>query len=222
MKLSRSTLIFALLVIGLLVILLLSRLFFSENNFDPERLAVSFEEARGTTKILFYIVAVAFTAIGLPRQLVAFVGGYVFGVMAGLALSLMIAIAGCALAFTVARTVLRGFVQGRYPKAVSSLNALIRDDAFLKIIVLRLQPLGTNLLSNLCAGVSNIHAPLYLSASLVGYIPQMLVFALMGSGLRVDSQQQLFVSVVLLLVSLGLGWWLYLRHKQRSSGSGST
>lgn len=171
---------------------------------------------KGFIGVLFvFFVGVVITAVGLPRQLLAFVCGFAYGVLPGIALSLLCAIIGCAVAFATARTFLRQFVLSKYPKAVNWLDDFIRDDPFLKILVLRLQPLGTNLLTNLSAGVSGVGPSKFLISSLIGYVPQMLVFALMGSGVRVGSRAQLFVSLGLLGISIVLGLWLVRRHQLR-------
>ena len=162
--------------------------------------------------LLLLIVGTLTTAVGLPRQLVAFVAGFAYGVAAGLLVSVFAAILGCTLTFLLSRTLLRGYVQTRFPQAVQALDRFVASDAFLKVLVLRLQPLGTNLLTNLCAGLTGIKASTFLAGSLVGFVPQMLVFNLVGSGVRIGSGAQLGISAVLLLVSLLLGVILYRRH----------
>lgn len=152
------------------------------------------------------------TAVGLPRQLVSFIAGYSFGVMLGVTLATIAAIGGCFLCFWFSRRFLQQRIKSRYSKSVSVLNGFIKRDAFLKIIVLRLQPFGTNLITNLSAGVSHIPASVFIGSSLIGYIPQMLVFALLGAGVRVHSKTQMLVSTVLFIISLLLGWLLYKRH----------
>jgi len=152
------------------------------------------------------------TSIGLPRQLVALIAGYAFGIGAGLTLALVAALGGCALTLFAGRRWLAVPVAGRYPAQVGWLRRFVQRDAFLKILVLRLQPFGTNLISNLAAGVIGLSPAVFLSASLVGYVPQTLVFVLIGSGVRVGSSTELYVALGLLLVSLGLGALLWRRH----------
>jgi len=164
---------------------------------------------------VFLTIASIATAVGLPRQLFAFVGGYSFGTITGVVLGSLAAIVGCYLCFACARHVLRKPVLRRYANFVCLLDSFVHNDAFLKIIVLRLQPLGTNLMTNLAAGVSKIPARVFLTSSLIGYVPQMLVFALLGSGVRVHSNTQMLVSVALCLVSFLIGGFLYKRHRMR-------
>lgn len=162
--------------------------------------------------ILFLLAGVLATSVGLPRQFFAFAGGFSFGVITGTVLSSVAAIGGCAVSFFAARHWLARRIQRRYPSMVGSLNDLLVDDVFLKIIVLRLQPLGTNLLTNLCAGVSHINPLVFFSSSWLGYLPQMCVFALLGAGVRMGSSAHLVVSLASLFVSLLLGYWLYKRY----------
>lgn len=166
--------------------------------------------------LVYMAVGIVATAVGLPRQLFAFISGFAFGVVPGVLLSLLMAICGCAIAFSVSRRFFRRWLMGRHSRLVEGLDALTEHDAFWKIVMLRFQPLGTNLLTNLAAGVSGMPARLFLPASLVGYIPQMVVFALIGSGVRLGSSSQLAVSFGLLLVSVILGLWLVARSAARN------
>jgi len=73
---------------------------------------------------------------------------------------------------------------------------------------------GNNLVLNLLAGVSGLRPLPFLAASALGYLPQTVVFALLGKGVRVDGAWQLALAGVLLALSIGLGLWLMRRHRQ--------
>ena len=82
------------------VVLLVVVIFFVAGLADRLPLNVWRERLReaGTGGVLLFLVAgVAGTSIGLPRQLLAGVGGYAYGIASGLILSLVAAIDGCAL-----------------------------------------------------------------------------------------------------------------------------
>lgn len=189
---------------------------FSENLIDPDAIAARVSEASSGAKMFFIIGTVLFTALGLPRQLVAFVCGFVFGLVPGVLVSLCSAVAGCIIAFYLARHFLRDFIARRHEKTVNFLDRLVRHDAFVKIIVLRIQPLGTNLLTNLSAGVSSIRPLMFFASTTIGYLPQMIVFALAGDGVRLGDQSKILVSAGLMIVSFALAYWLWHRHQQRS------
>jgi len=71
-------------------------------------------------ELLGYIgIGVLATAVGLPRQLFAFISGFAFGAAMGTIMSLTMAIGGCAIAFTAARRILRGPLNRRYAKLVT-------------------------------------------------------------------------------------------------------
>ncbi len=181
-----------------------------------QQLGLRLQNASLMEMLVFMGVGVLATSVGLPRQMLAFISGFAFGVLPGVLLSLVLAGAGCALTFVVSRLLFRKRLKRRLTGLIEKLDAFTEHDAFLKILILRFQPLGTNLMTNVAAGISRISAPTFLAASLLGYIPQMLVFALMGSGIRVGSNTQLLVSFALLLVSIALGAWLWRRSTHRS------
>lgn len=170
-------------------------------------------ESSGIAGIAVFLLAgMLATSVGLPRQLLAFTGGLAYGLGIGLIVSLLAALGGCCLTATVSRRFFSSTVRTRFPGAIATLDRLVQKDFFLKILVLRLQPLGTNLLSNVCIGFTSASLPKFVAASAIGYVPQMLVFCLAGVGIRVGSQAQLLLSLFLLAISIALGVFLYRRH----------
>ncbi|WP_424810413.1 TVP38/TMEM64 family protein [Roseococcus sp. YIM B11640] len=166
---------------------------------------------------LFLAVGAAALAAGMPRQAVAFLGGYAFGASVGTALALVAQLLGCAIAFYWARAVGRAWAErrlaGRFGKQLRPIVGILRENPFGAALALRLFPVGNNLALNLLAGMSGIAAAPFFLASAIGYVPQTIVFALLGKGVRVDGTWQLALSGVLLLGSIGLGIWLMRRHR---------
>lgn len=166
---------------------------------------------------LFIGIAALATAAGVPRQAAAFLGGYGFGTVLGTALSLLGQLAGCALAFLWARLVARGWAErrlaGRFGHRLRPLRDALAASPFGATLALRLLPVGSNLALNLLAGMAGIRALPFLAGSAVGYLPQTIVFALLGKGVRVEGAWQLGLSAGLLLASVGIGLWLLRRHR---------
>lgn len=211
-RLSGKSLVAGGLLFLLLLIIALSVVFPVADYIPAVKWGEQLESAGVKGVILFLLAGTLSTSVGLPRQLLAFIGGLAYGVGIGLLLSLIGAIGGCFLTATISRRYFAEMVSSRFPKPIAALNRLTRCDLFLKILVLRLQPLGTNLISNVCIGFTDASLPKFLAASAAGYVPQMLVFNLLGSGVRVDSQSQLLLSGVLLVLSILIGLVLYKRH----------
>lgn len=167
--------------------------------------------------VLFLAAGAVMTAVGLPRQMVAFFGGYAFGVMLGLLLGAVAALGGCILSFYYARLFGRSLVRRMFPEKLQRFDDFIGGHPFSMTLLVRLLPVGSNLVTNLIAGVSRISKLAFFGGSFVGYLPQTLVFALAGSGLTVGSQWQIAVSIVLLIVSGVLGVRLYRRTRHGRS-----
>lgn len=165
-------------------------------------------------ELLFLGIGAMATAVGLPRQIVAFMAGYAFGFLQGTLLALVAAVGGCIVAFYYARLFGRSLVATRFSGRVRRLDNFIRDNPFTMTLLIRLLPAGNNLVTSLAGGVSSAAAAPFIAGSAVGYLPQTLVFALVGSGVSVDPGWRIAVGVALFIVSGALGIYLYrrLRH----------
>jgi uncharacterized membrane protein YdjX (TVP38/TMEM64 family) len=166
---------------------------------------------------VFVLVGIALTAAGAPRQGIAFIAGYAFGAMVGTVLALVAQIGGCALAFYWARLVGRDWAErrmaGRLGHRLRPLRDQLAGAPFSATLALRLLPVGNNLALNLLAGMSGIAALPFVAASALGYLPQTLIFALLGKGVRVDGVWQLTLAAVLLAASVAIGFWLLKRNR---------
>jgi uncharacterized membrane protein YdjX (TVP38/TMEM64 family) len=165
----------------------------------------------------FVVVGAAAAAIGIPRQAVAFLGGYAFGPLTGGLLGLAAQLLGCAASFLWARLVGRDWAErrmaGRFGRRLRPLRDLLAGSPFGATLALRLLPVGNNLALNLLAGVAGIRALAFIAASALGYLPQTAIFALAGAGVAVDREGQLLLAGALFLGSAAIGYWLLRRHR---------
>ncbi len=168
-------------------------------------------------EFLFVLIGGALTAVGLPRQGISFLAGYAFGVVEGVALGLAATTVGCVLAFFYARLVGRKFVKTRFARRIQRVDDFLHDNPFTMTLLIRFLPLGSNLVTNLAAGVSSVSAIAFVTGSLVGYIPQTAVFALLGSGVHVDDTALLMLGVAGFLISGVLGVYLYRKYRHGKS-----
>ncbi len=164
---------------------------------------------------LLFILALA-TSCGLPRQVAALVAGINLGALWGAVAATLAATLGCLLTFTIARYMLSEKITKKYPEQLQKLSHFLGEQTFLKIIVIRLLPIGSNFLTNIVAGVSKVSIKSYVSGSLVGFIPQMAIFALAGSGIRLGAKNEMIASAALFAVALILSGYLYKKHKEKT------
>ncbi len=163
--------------------------------------------------LVFIAGGMVFTAVGLPRQLVGFLAGYAFGLAAGTGLALVAMTLGCVAAFHYARFLGRDFVAHRFPSKIKRIDRFLSENPFAMTLLIRFLPLGSNLATNLAAGVSSVCATPFFAGSLIGYLPQTLVFALVGSGVSIDPWFRIGLGAALFAASGGMGIYLYRRYR---------
>lgn len=189
------------------------------DRFAFEDILAKFNFSAGTDagwmngRAAFFVLAALFTAAGGPRQVVSFFAAYFFGLAAGFAIALAGTVTGSAIAVaaaTVAGGMARRLIRGRADIAIRVWEA----NAFGMTLMIRLLPVGSNLVTNLAAGVAGIPLAGFFAGSAVGYVPQTLVFTLLGAGVNVGSGIQVGVSVVLFVISALIGVWIYARYRK--------
>ncbi len=151
-------------------------------------------------------------ALGVPRQVVAYAAGLGFGMWAGGALALAAQILGCAADFFWVRLVARDWAARRMRGRLARLDAALAKHPFSATFTIRLLPIGSNVALNLLAGVSGVAAAPFLAASALGYVPQTVVFGLLGAGVSVGHGTQIAVAAGLFGLASGVGVWLLRRR----------
>ena len=168
-------------------------------------------------EILFIFFGGTLTAIGLPRQGVSFLAGYAFGFVEGTLLGVAATALGCILTFYYARLLGRDFVKSHYQLRIQRVDDFLHDNPFTMTLLIRFLPIGSNLVTNLAAGVSSVSGITFIMGSILGYIPQTTIFALLGSGVSVDDKIMLGLGVVGFLLSGILGVYLYHMYSHGKS-----
>lgn len=157
-----------------------------------------------------------YTAAGGPRQLLAFVLGFALDSLYGTLLSTLITLFGAATCFYTARLLLRTSLIRRFGHRMARFNQLFQTHTATKILMVRLLPVGSNLLTNLLGGCSSIRFSAFALGSVLGYLPQMLIFALAGAGIGQADHYQFVLSVALFIVASLLGGYLYHQHRNQA------
>lgn len=165
-------------------------------------------------ELVFIAAGALFTAVGMPRQILAFLGGYAFGFLFGTTLALIATVCGAALTLFYARGFGRGWLRQRFARRMAQVDAFLGHSPFAMALVIRLLPIGSNLLTNLLTGLAHVRALPFLAGSALGFLPQTLIFALAGSGVNLDPELRFSVAGLLLIASTLIGVRLYRQHRQ--------
>jgi len=143
--------------------------------------------------------AVAITS-GVPRSVVSILGGLVFGLWGGILLALLAALLGSAFIFLLTKWLGRPLFKQKVGAYLKALENHTQADGFLMVIILRQLPL-TSLLINVLIGLTSISMGIFLLGSIVGLLPETIIFALFGSSLQED---------FILRVSIASTLWIIL------------
>jgi len=168
----------------------------------------------------FIVAAAVALAVGVPRQAAAFAAGYAFGAAAGTLLAWLAALLACVADFFWARAVAGSWARRRFSGRLARLERLVADRPFATTLAVRLFPLGNNLAVNLVAGASAVAPVPFLAASALGYLPQTVVFALLGNGVHVARAVQIAIGTALFGISAAIGVALFRRIPASGRRSG--
>ena len=127
---------------------------------------------------------VAVVALSLPGAVVlTLAGGFLFGALAGTALTVAAATIGATLVFLLARRLFGSDALDRLGPRAQALGAAIRRNAASYLLVLRLVPLFPFVLVNLVPAFAGVRLPVHVATTAIGILPGTAVFSLAGAGL---------------------------------------
>jgi uncharacterized membrane protein YdjX (TVP38/TMEM64 family) len=166
--------------------------------------------------LIFWIMASCVIAFGFSRQVICFSAGYLYGIYNGFLTALFVSVTGCIIAFSLARF-FGGYVLKKQPmNKFYKFNQLLQNHPLSTTIMIRFLPIGSNLFTNIIAGLSRIHPLPFILGSGLGYCPQTLIFVLLGSGIRLVAFWQISISLFLFFISGFMATWLYRKRNQTS------
>ena len=199
---------------GLLVIVVLVVVgYLLKDVLDQQWVDTQIRDRGVTGELLFVLVCSLLGSIGLSRQVVAFLGGYAFGFVHGFILAMLAVVAACIITFTVSRFLLRSFLLRHFSERIRQVDDFLQENTFMMALLIRLLPLGSNWMVNIAAGVSGVRSVPFFTGSALGYVPQMLIFSLVGSGARVDRFWQVAIAMAMFVIATFMGGYLYRKYR---------
>jgi len=130
--------------------------------------------------LLAYTIVVTFS---LPvAMLMTPVGGFLFGMWPGAALSVIGATLGAMLVFLAARTAFRDLFHTRAGAVLARLEDGFRRDSFSYLLFLRLVPVFPFWLVNVVPALLGMRFDRFALATIIGIVPGTVVYASVGAG----------------------------------------
>lgn len=164
----------------------------------------SFGTRAVVVSILVMVVQTMFTPI--PLFLVASANGYIFGLVWGSLVTLAGAMLGSTIAFYLARILARNYITSRLGRYMNNVQAM--NQAGPRVVFLaRLVPFIPSSVISYAAGLSRMSFAGFFLASILGKLPEIIVYTALGHSL--DRAESLLskLTVVLLIISLVFFSW---------------
>lgn len=175
----------------------------------------------------YFLIYVTATALALPAAtVITLAGGALFGFVTGTIVVSFASSIGAAVAFVVARYLLRDWVQGRFGDKLEKINQGIEKEGAFYLFTLRLIPLFPFFVINTVIALTPMRLFTYYWVSQVGMFPATLVYVNAGKELgQIDSISGLLSpSLIISFAILGffplvmkkvLGWY---QSRRRNNG----
>lgn len=224
-----------LMIVGVIACLVASYILFDLGQFfsleylkeSRERFQTLYAEHTVLVIGAYFLLYVTATALALPAAtVITLAGGALFGFATGTIVVSFASSIGAAVAFVVARYLLRDWVQGRFGDKLEKINQGIEKDGAFYLFTLRLIPLFPFFVVNTVIALTPMRLFTYYWVSQVGMFPATLVYVNAGKELgRIDSLSGLLSpSLILSFAILGifplvmkkaLGWY---QSRRRNNG----
>ena len=140
--------------------------------------------------------------VGFPRQFISFFCGVAFGAVSGTLLAWLLTLLASIIAYGFARGPLRILTYQVLKNRLAAFQARLTTQSFKKILFIRLFPIGSNVVTNMLAGSLRVPFASFILASALGFLPQTLFFALLGSGMRYVLDWQQPIQIICLIISI--------------------
>ena len=181
--------------------------------FDEQKQSIQDYQQRNPLVVMgvFFAVYVLVTAFSLPGAAVmTLVGGALFGFVWGLVIVSFASTIGATLAFIIARSLLRDWVQRRFASNLTAINEGVEKNGGFYLFTLRLVPLFPFFVINLVMALTPIKVMTFYWVSQIGMLAGTAVFVNAGTQLaQLDSVSGILSPALLSsFVLLGLFPWM--------------
>ncbi|MEI6564152.1 MAG: TVP38/TMEM64 family protein [bacterium] len=166
---------------------------------------------------IYFLVSTALIALGIPRMLLCWLAGVLFGFKAGFIIGQFSALLGSYATFIFARWGGREWVRHRIENS-KRLSGMLKKPSTFTIFMVRQLPIA-GIVPNLILGLTPVKHRYFLLGSFLGYLPSSALVAVIGSSFGKGFSQETFDhsikqigAAMLGLLAVSLVVW-YLRKK---------
>jgi len=148
---------------------------------DSAQLQAVLAQAGGWAPLIYIAAYVVATLLILPSTALNLLGGALFGFWMGAVWTSIAAILAAIAAFLFTRTTGRSWIEKRLSGRLGVLDTEIQQGGFFYIFAIRLLPIIPYGLVNFVAGLTSISFKSYFWGTILGTVPGLLPFVLLGS-----------------------------------------
>ncbi len=165
--------------------------------------------------IIYILVYAIATILILPSTPLNLSGGAIFGSVWGTVWTSIAAVLAAVLSFGFSRTIGRKFIAQKLAGKWQSLDREMEQGGFFYMFAIRLLPLIPYGMVNFAAGLTSIKFRDYFFGTLLGTVPGILPFVMMGAGLTALKQGNVVpILVALALIGMLIGTATWYRRRR--------
>ena len=155
---------------------------------DREQLQTWLQQMGIWAPIIYVLLYTVGTLLILPSTPLNLTGGAIFNIWWGTLWTTVAAIIAAIVAFAFTRTVGRELIAQKLAGRWEAIDAEMREGGLFYMFAIRLLPIIPYGLVNFAAGLTSIRFRDYLVGTILGTVPGVLPFVMMGSGLQALSE----------------------------------
>lgn len=182
---SSSRKLLVLLAVGVAIILVSHYTPIGDRVRDWDAISALVDEGGVEAAVYFVALTAALMAVGTPRLPFYALGGFAFGFVDGLMLSVCGSLIGSFVMFRAARWGGRSWLVGRFGAKPAFRRVTDTKPTPLAVALVRMLPIS-NALINIGLSLSRVGNGAFLLGTLLGFLPQGVVATLIGAGIADD------------------------------------
>ena len=192
------------------------------NGMDREQLQIWLENTGMLAPLVYVAVYTLGTLLILPSTPLNLTGGAIFGIWWGTLWTTIAALVAAIAAFVFTRTVGGELVSSKLGQRWSAVDAEIRQGGLFYLFAIRLLPIIPYGIVNFVAGLTSIRFKDYLIGTILGTLPGVLPFVMIGAGINELSRGNILpLMAAFALTGLLVGGATWYRRRRQPPQFGS-